>query len=382
MALLLLVAAGLFLRSLQRAATMDAGFNPENVDLIQIDPRIAGYRTEADGIRIVSALVDRFSRVTGVNAVGASRMVPLMGGGLGLGRLSAPGYGGPAGDDSIEADWDVVTPSYFEALQVGLAQGRAFTDNDREGAPLVAIINETMAARVWPGQNPIGKHLLQQAGREPGQVRTLEIVGVARNAKHRFIGESPINFIYVPVAQQFLSEMTFYVRRSGDGSRLGELRKAVASLDPNLPVIHAQTMKDATAIGLLPQRLAAWIAGSVGTIGLLLAALGLYGLTSFSVAQRTRELAVRMALGASRRGVLSLVLRQASRMALIGTVVGFALAIGASQLLNSLLIGLGPIDPLAFGVATLLLIGVLLVASWVPANRAAHLDPMRALRAE
>ena len=382
MALLLLVAAGLFLRSLQRAATMDAGFNPENVDLIQIDPRIAGYRTDADGIRIVSALVDRFSRVTGVNAVGASRMVPLMGGGLGLGRLSAPGYGGPAGDDSIEADWDVVTPSYFEALQVGLAQGRAFTDNDREGAPFVAIINETMAARVWPGQNPIGKHLLQQTGREPGQVRTLEIVGVARNAKHRFIGESPINFIYVPVAQQFLSEITFYVRRSGDGSRLGELRKAVASLDPNLPVIHAQTMKDATAIGLLPQRLAAWIAGSVGTIGLLLAALGIYGLTSFSVAQRTRELAVRMALGASRRGVLSLVLRQASRLALIGTVVGFALAIGASQLLNSLLIGLGPIDPLAFGVATLLLIGVLLVASWVPANRAAHLDPMRALRAE
>jgi predicted permease len=382
MALLLLVTAGLFLRSLQRAATMDAGFNPENVDLIQIDPRIAGYRTDADGLRVVSTLMDRFRRVPGVGAVGVSRMVPLMGGGLGLGRLSAPGYRGPDGDDSIEADWDVITPGYFEALQVGLSRGRTFTDKDRDGAQFVAIINETLATRVWPGQNPIGRRLLQQTGRDTNDLRTLEIVGVARNAKHRSIGEPPINFIYVPLAQQFLSELTFYVRRSGGGSRISELRQVMATLDPNLPVIHAQTMKDATAIGLLPQRLAAWIAGSVGAIGLLLAALGLYGLTSFSVAQRTRELAVRMALGASRRSLLSLVLGQAGRLALSGAAIGFALAIAASQLLNSLLIGLGPVDPVAFGAATLLLIGVLLLASWIPANRAAHMDPMRALRSE
>jgi predicted permease len=381
MALLLMVAAGLFLRSLQRAATMDTGFNPEDVDLIQVDPRIAGYRTDAEGLRVVLALQDGFRRVPGVGTVGASRMVPLMGGGLGLGRLSAPGYLGPEGDDSIEADWDVVTPGYFEALQVRMARGRAFTDTDREGAPFVAIINETMANRVWPSEDPIGKHLLQQIGRERSEVRTLEIVGVARNAKHRFIGESPINFIYVPLAQQFLSEISFYVRRTS-GSRISELRKTVVSLEPNLPIIHAQTLKDATAIGLLPQRLAAWIAGSVGSIGLLLAALGLYGLMSFSVAQRTRELAVRMALGASRGDVLSLVLTQASRLALAGAATGFALAIAASRLLNRLLIGLGPVDPLAFGVATLLLIAVLLAASWVPANRAAHMDPMRALRAE
>ena len=170
--------------------------------------------------------------------------------------------------------------------------------------------------------------------------------------------------------------------RAGSGSRISELRKVLASLEPNLPIIHAQTMKDATAIGLLPQRLAAWIAGSVGAIGLFLAALGLYGLTSFTVAQRTRELAVRMALGASRRSLLSLVLGQASRLGLIGAAIGFALAIAASRFLKSLLIGLGPVDPLAFGAATILLIVVLLVASWVPANRAAHMDPMRALRSE
>ncbi len=198
----------------------------------------------------------------------------------------------------------------------------------------------------------------------------------------RSIGEAPRNFIYVPMAQQFMSEVTFYVRRAGEASRINELRSAVAAFNPNLPVIHAQTLAESTAIGLLPQRLAAWIAGSVGTIGLLLAALGLYGLTAFAVAQRTREIAVRMALGASRESVLSLVLRQSGRLALVGTLVGLALAAAVSQLLESLLVGIGSVDPLAFGAATAVLFGVLLFAAWTPAYRASRMDPMRALRAE
>lgn len=382
MALLLLVAAGLFLRSLETAATMDAGVNTNDVDLLQIDTRVGGYRTDAEGMRVVEALTERFHLVPGVTAVGASRMVPLMGGGLGLGELHAPGYAGPDGSDRVEADWDVVTPGYFAALQVRIVQGRAFTAADRTGAPHVAIVNETMAGRVWPGENPIGKKLLQRFGRTPAGERPLEIVGVARNAKYRYISESPRTFIYVPVAQQFMSDLNFYVRRSPGGSRISDLRRAVAGFDPNLPVIHTQTLKEATAIALLPQRLAAWIAGSVGTIGLLLAALGIYGLTAFAVAQRTREIAVRIALGASREAVLALVLRQATRLALAGTVVGIALAIAVSQLLTSLLVGLGAVDPIAFGVATLILTGVLLAASWAPATRAARMDPMRALRTD
>jgi hypothetical protein len=239
-----------------------------------------------------------------------------------------------------------VSPGYFEALQVRLVQGRSFNAADRQGAPYVAIVNETMAAVLWPGQNPIGRQLYQQLG--PGQERPLDIVGVARNAKYRSIGESPRAFIYVPLAQQFMSNVTFYARRSSQGSRINELRRAVVAFDPNLPVVHTQTLEEATAIGLLPQRLAAWIAGGVGTIGLLLAAFGLYGLTAFSVEQRTREIAIRMALGASREGVLWLVVRQAGRLALIGAVVGVLLAVGFSLLLSSLLIGIEPIDPLAF----------------------------------
>lgn len=382
MALLLLVAAGLFLRSLQTAATTDTGYNVEHVDLLQIDTAIAGYRSDAEGVRVVESVLDRLRTVPGVTDAAASRMVPLLGGGLGLGALRAPGYSGRDGSDRVEADWDTVSPEYFRTLQLEVVHGRPFGPQDRAGARRVAIVNERLAAEVWPGQNPIGRTLLQQTGRDPAETAPLEIVGVARMAKYRSIGETPRNFIYVPLAQQYLSDITLYVRRGPGGSRLGDLREAIAAFDRNLPVIHAQTLREATAVSLLPQRLAAWIAGSVGTIGLLLAALGLYGLTAFAVTQRARELAVRMALGATRRDVVSLVVGQSARLALIGTATGLALAAGVSQLLQSLLIGLGPIDPLAFGLATLALGGVLVAASWAPARRAARMDPVRALRAE
>ena len=380
MALLLLVTAGLFLRSLQKAASIDAGFNAQDVDILQVDTRVAGYRTDAEGIRVVDALTERFRLVPGVTDVGASRMIPVQGGGLGLGGLRAPGYAGSDGTDQIETDWDVVSSDYFQTLQVRLVQGRAFTSADRQGAPFVAIVNERMAAMLWPNQNPIGRTLYQEVGRR--EERRLEVVGVARNAKYRSIGEAPRPFIYVPLAQQFLTDVTFYVRRSAQGSRINELRQAVVAFDPMLPVIQTQTLDQATSIGLLPQRLAAWIAGGVGTLGVLLAAFGLYGLTAFSVAQRTREIAIRMALGASRQGVLWMVLRQAGRLTLVGAVIGVATAIGFSMLLGSLLIGLQPVDSVAFGVAIAVLGVVMAAASLAPARRAATLDPMRALRSE
>jgi putative ABC transport system permease protein len=401
MALLLLVSAGLFLRSLQEAATTDLGFTVANVDTLQIDTRVGGYQSDAEGLRAIENLTERFRAVPGVTAVGASRMVPLFSGRLGLGALRAPGYVGPDGTDRVEADWDTVTPGYFDALDVRITQGRGFDDRDREGATPVALINETMAARLWPGADPIGRHLIQRVSST--EDRTLQVVGITRPAKSASISESPQNFIYVPLAQQFMSDVTFFVRHAnGDapgtaglgspsgtglqsgrsGSRLAELRQAVVAFNPNLPVIHMQTLEQATTLALLPQRLAAWIASSVGTLGLLLAALGLYGITAFSVTQRAREIALRMALGATRESVLALVLRQGGRLALSGTALGLALAVAVSQLLGGLLVGVGSIDPLAFGAATMLLILVLLAATWVPARRAAGMDPMHALRAE
>jgi predicted permease len=406
MALLLLVSAGLFLRSLQEAATTDLGFTVGNIDTLQIDTRVGGYQSDAEGIRAVEGLTERFRAIPGVAAVAASRMVPLFSGRLGLGALRAPGYLGPDGSDGVQADWDTVTPGYFETLDVRIVRGRGFDARDREGATPVAIINQTMAERLWPGAEPIGRQLIQQVSST--EERILQVVGITRPAKSASITESAQNFIYVPLAQQFMSDVTFFVRHEGSGaarasagggasaegssgatlprgrshSRLAELRQAVVAFNPNLPVIHAQTLEQATTLALLPQRLAAWIASSVGSIGLLLAALGLYGITAFSVAQRAREIALRMALGATRESVLSLVLRQAGRLAVVGTTVGLALAAGVSQLLGGLLVGVGSIDPVAFGAATAVLILVLFAATWIPAKRAARMDPMRALRAE
>jgi len=286
MSLLLLVAAGLFLRSLQRAGSIDPGFNVRGIDTLQIDTRIAGHRTDAEGIRVVESLIDRFRAVPGVNAVAASRMVPLQGGGMGLGTLRVPGrVAGPRGTDEVDSDWDVVSPDYFSTLQMSLVRGRPFTTQDRTGAPLVAIVNERFAADAWPGQDPLGKQLVHEADGK----RNLTIVGVARTTKYRAINEAPRNFIYVPLAQQFLSEVTFYVRHDGANSRINDLRQALIAVDPMLPVIHTQTMETATTLALLPQRIAAWVAGTVGVLGLLLAAFGLYGLTAFSVVQRTRK---------------------------------------------------------------------------------------------
>jgi predicted permease len=379
MSLLLLVAAGLFVRSLQRAGSIDPGFNVRGVDTLQIDTRIAGYRTDAEGVRVVDALLERFRAVPGVTAVAASRMVPLQGGGMGLGNLRVPGRVGPNGGEGIDADWDVVSPDYFATLQMRIVSGRGFTADDRQGAPSVAIVNERFAADAWPGQDPIGKQVIQAEDTD----RKLLVVGIARNAKYRAINESPRNFIYVPMAQQFRSEVTFYARRDvAGGSRIGDLRQALIAFDPMLPVVHTQTMEVATTLSLLPQTIAAWVAGTVGVLGLLLSALGLYGLTAFSVAQRTREIAIRVALGASREGVLWLVLRDSGRLAAIGAAVGIGLSALVGKLLDALLIGIQPIDPLAFGIATMLLGSAMLVASIVPARRATRMDPLPALRTE
>jgi predicted permease len=379
-ALLLAVAAGLFLRSLQEAARTDIGFNADRVDTLRIDPSIGGYTTDTRGVQAVEGLIERFKTIAGVTAVGASRMVPLQGGRLGLGGLHAPGYAGPDGNDNVDAGWDVVTADYFKALQMPIVAGRPFGPQDREGAPFVAIVNETMARRLWPGQNPIGRTLLQENG--PNETRTLQIVGVARDSKYRTIAEAPDSFIYVPLAQQYLSEITFYVRREGADSRINALRQAVVSFDPALPVIHSETLYQAITLALLPQRIAAWIAGSVGALGLFLSALGLYGLTAFSVSQRKREIAIRLAVGASPAAVVWLVLRRATVLAVIGGIIGMALAAGLARLLGSFLIGLKPIDPMAFGFALALLTLVMFFAAWTPARRASALDPVRTLRAE
>ena len=380
LSLMLVVTALLFLRSLGKAAETDPGFATKDIQIASVDVSLAGYRDQ-QAVALASRFTERLQSISGVESVAHARMIPLQGSGFGLGSVRVPGVESAGRDDGrFDADWDVVSPGYFETIQMRIVDGRAFRASDREGSPWVAIVSETFARQAWPGQSAVGRTFMQRT--DDTNERAVEVVGVARDAKYRYISSAPAPFIYVPMAQQPMSEMQFYVRHV-PGRQIGqEIRTAMAQVEPGVPVIMLQSFEDAAAIGLLPQQLAAWIAGTVGTIGIFLAALGLYGLMAFLVAQRTREIAIRMALGASSRNVRAMVLKQAGTLAATGGVIGLVLAGGIGTLAQSLLVGVPPIDPIAFGGTALLFAVVLAVAAWTPARRAATTDPATALRAE
>ncbi len=381
--IVLVVGAGLFVRALNHATEIDPGFDPRGVELAALDLSLAGY-TQDTGRVFSRELIQRVRELPGVRSATLSAMVPLGGGGMGLGGLSVPGVQSPNGQRLFNADWNVVTPGYFATMKMALASGRDFTDADRDGAPPVVIVNETAARRWWPNQDAVGKTLLQRGFRTGASdgVQALTVIAVARDTKYRDLGEQPRAFVYVPVAQQYVPRTTI-VARSTQGQRLAaDLRKLVASLNPNLPVVQSQTLEDYAALTLIPQRIAASVSGSLGIVGLLLAAIGIYGVTAYMVSSRTREIGIRVALGAQRGDIVLMVLRQGLMLALAGVAIGLTLAAGASRLIGSLLFGIGPTDPLAFGGSAVLFFLIGLVACYLPARRATGVDAMEALRYE
>jgi predicted permease len=371
--LLLLVTGALFGRALVRARTLDPGFDPRDVTYATIDLQLANLDSSRGGA-LVDALLARSRAMPGVEAATTSAMLPIGGGGLGLGGITVPGRRPPNPEhDSWDADWNVVSPGYFGVLRMMLVQGRDFTVADRTGAPDVAIINETLARRIWPDGNPVGRTF-----RNDG--RTVTVIGIARDAKYRTLGEAPRGFVYVPLAQRYFTRASLVIRTTPGVRVDAAVRRLVAELAPALPVLDQRTMVEHTAISLLPQRVAAWVAGTLGVVALLLALVGVYGITAYSVAQRTREIGMRVALGATRRRVLALVLRQGIGLAVVGVGIGSLLALGATRALAGLLYGVHPLDALAFAAAGLLLVGAALAASWVPSRRAAAVEPATALR--
>ncbi|HUR21424.1 MAG TPA: ABC transporter permease, partial [Vicinamibacterales bacterium] len=382
LSLTMVITAGLFVRTLVAAANISPGFRIANVELVTVDTTLAGAEG-AKAVALIDRVVESVRAIPGVDRVGHSRMVPLQGGGMGLGNVRVPGLGEDAANRLNNSDWDVVSPDYFRTLEIPVMDGRVFTPEDRAGRPLVVVVNETFARIAWPGRSAVGQRFWQtDGGNDPG--RPLEVVGVVHDAKYRSISEVQAPFIYVPFAQQTQTEVALYVAHDKPVDLGPAVRQAIARVDPGLPVILAQSLEDATMIGLLPQRIAAWVAGSVGTIGIFLAALGLYGLTAFLVAQRTREIAIRMAMGATQGQVQTMVLRQAARLGVIGGVIGLALAAGLGRVVQSLslLVNVQSVDPLTFASVLLLMGAVLLTASVFPARRAARTDPATALRSE
>ena len=379
MSMLLVVCALLFARSLQHAGSIDPGFSMTNVDVAGLDFRLAGYDVQR-GRQAVETLLGRVSQLPGVRAAGMGRVLPLMGGGMGLGRLRAAGDARDAGD-RVQPDWNVVTPGYFSAMQIAILRGRTFTDADGSGTPAVAIVNETFARRWWPDGEALGQTIVQE-GDPNSPPRTLHIVGVAKDGKYRSLGEDPRAFIYIPHAQYYAAEMYLVARGDGRRSLLPDMTAIARQLDPNLPITHSGTLSEISAVGLLPHRLAALVAGAFGLVGILLAVVGIYGITAFNVTQRRREIGVRVALGATRQRVLRLVVAQSMWMAMSGMGVGLAAACGATQFLASWLYGIRPLDPVSFAAGAGAFCALAMLASWLPARRAASVNPVDALRAE
>ena len=379
--IVLVVGAGLFARALQRSANVDPGFDAHGVELGMLDLSLAGYTPETGRV-FARELAGRVRDLPGVQSAALAALIPLGGNGMGLGGLSVPGMTPPKGDRFLDADWNVVTPGYFAAMKMTLASGRDFTDADRQIAPSVVIVNETAARQWWPGRSALGKTLLQHddGPRAADKPRTLTVVAVARDTKYRMLGEAPRAFVYVPVAQQYVPRLVV-VARATHGQRLAlELRALLNAMNPNLPLLQSLSFEEYSRIGLLPQRIAASVAGSLGMVGLLLAAIGIYGVTAYIVTSRTREIGIRIALGARPHRLVRMVLRQGMMLTLAGAAIGLLLAAGASRLLGALLFGVVATDPLAFAGSALLFCAVGLAACYVPARRATEIDAMQALR--
>lgn len=378
--LLLLICAGLFLRSLQNASSIDPGFDADNLLTVSMDLELQGY-DEARGRQFSAQLLERVRAVPGIVSASLANGLPL---GLG-GRsgITIEGYNSQQ-DEDMEVYNSTVAPGYFETLRIPMLQGRTFETQDHAEAPGVAIVNEAFAKRYWPGQPPLGKRIQTGAVREGTNTAPyLTVVGVARDGKYNSLGEDATPFFYSNLTQQYASSPTLIVRTAGNPTdSLATVRNAVETLDKNLPLYDVKTMRQHLGVALLPARLAGGALGIFGLLALLLAAAGLYGVMSNAVAGRTREIGIRMALGANTFEVLQLILQQGMKLVLIGLVIGLAAALALTHLLKSLLFGVSTTDPLTFGAIAGLLTLVALLACWIPARRATKVDPMIALRCE
>jgi len=375
LSLVALIGAGLFLRSLQKAQKIDPGFESKNLFMISFD--LAGQKyDEARGREYYRQLMERVLAIPQVKGA-AVASAPLFGGDI-LRTVFAEGQDASDRRNGRLTALLRVSPGYFETIRMPIVRGRGFNERDKEGMPMVAVINETMAGRVWPGEEPIGKRFKCY-----GEDWIIEIVGVARDAKYGTLGEEPQSFMYFPLLQHYTPAATLHVRTEGDPAQsIGIVRSQVQALDKSMPLTNVITIGQVMGAVLWAPRMGASLLAIFGLLALLLAAIGIHGVMSYSVAQRTQEIGIRMALGAQSTDVIKLILGQAGLILFAGGLIGLAGAFALSRLLSSLLYGIGSSDPLAFSSTTVILIAVALLAGYLPARRAVRVDPVVTLRYE
>ncbi|HKP86005.1 MAG TPA: ABC transporter permease [Blastocatellia bacterium] len=376
LSLVLLISGGLMLRALQKAQTLDLGFNPQRAIEVSFDLRLQGY-DNARGREFQKRLLERVRALPGAQSVGIADLVPVD---LHFSRSLVYIEGQPPlrTASTPVAMTSRVSPGYFHAMETRLTQGRDFTDQDDDKTLRVAIINETFARRFWPGEDPLGKRFSLGS---PESTK-MQVIGVAQDGKYAGLNEDPKPCVYRPLWQSYSGSTTLIVRTAGDPQKLiAVVGGEVQQLDPNMP-ISSTTLVGQMSLPLLPARIAASVLGGFGLLALVLAAIGLYGVMSYSVSRRTREIGIRMALGAQRADVLKLLLLQGVALTLVGVVIGLASAVALTRLMKSMLFGVSATDPLIYAGVAVLLLAVTLLACYLPARRATKIDPMVALRYE
>lgn len=375
--LVLLVAAALFVRSVQHAQTVDLGFSPDHVLNQSMDVSQQGY-DEAHGREFYRAVEARVRTLPGVESVSYAFSVPF-GYYNSAEYVEAEGQPVPHGQRRPSSQFNLVGPEYFQTMKIRVVRGRAFTAEDDERARPVAIVNEMFAKRFWPGQDPIGKRFRA----EGTDKRWLEVVGVTKTGKYTFIFEDPGLYYFAPIAQQYRPLRVLHVRTTGAPEALAPaIQKEIRALNPDLPVYDVRSMDHMLQgpNGFFLLKMGALFGGALGVLGLVLALVGIYGVVSYAASQRTQEIGVRMALGAQGRDILRLVVGHGLVLIGIGVVAGLAASFGVARLLSNMLFGISSTDPVTFVGVPLLLGGMALAASYVPALRATRIDPMRALR--
>jgi macrolide transport system ATP-binding/permease protein len=374
--LLLLIGSGLFLKSFYKAQAINPGFRTDNLDIVTINPVLTGYDSDR-ALQVVRAILDQIRHDPRAAGADVNNWVPLQGG---EGRTIVIDGRDPNDEHNRKfANYSPITPGYFQTMGIQLLRGRNFTEQDAEkNAAPVAIIDETMAKQFWPNEDALGRRFRFMISKEP-----IEVIGIARNSKAVTLGEVPNPMVYWPLKEITDAGITLFVHTSGaPGVMLSQIRQIVREVDVHIPITYEKTIRDHMSIALWPSWMGAMLLGSLGLLAFVLASMGVYGVMAYSVSQRTRELGIRMALGAQTGQVIQLVLRQGMFLAAIGLGFGLFAAFGSTRLAGSLLYGVNPSDPVIFLGVTSLLALAAFAACYFPARRALKINPVTALRTE
>lgn len=374
--MVLLLGAGLFLRSLQSAQDIDLGFSIQEGGIVWL--MAFGNDIEEEEFAILSkAMEERALAIPGVEKVASAEMLPL-GISFQTGSWDIPGVEPPAGEDHHDIAYNTVSQSYFDVMGIPIVAGRPMGPEDRRGAQTVAVISETAAREYWPGESPIGREVIR-----PGSERSYRIVGVAKDTKVWTLGEEYRSYIYLSKEQS--NEASSQIVATGnipEAQIVTELRRVARELDPRFVIMESKTVSEHLSIALFPPRMAALLLGVFGALALILASTGLYGTVAFSVSRRTREMGIRLSLGADAGQVVGMVLRGAMGLVGVGAVLGVVLSLGLAQAIRGFLYGVGAMDPVTFLGVPVILATVALVAAFVPARRASRVNPVQALKSE